>query len=324
MPRDRPKVSFITVDEEYSGQRLDNFLLRELKGVPRSLVYKIVRSGEVRVNDGRAKVHNRLHPGDRIRLPPIRTSAPKTAPPAARAPKLSTLFEDEYLLIVDKPAGLAVHAGSGIPHGLIESLRATRSDERFLELAHRLDRDTSGCLLIAKRRSALKKLHEDLRQNSSKNHRIHKRYQALVYGRQDLGKQVVEIALHKNVQRSGERMVVASDDGMYAKTEFRGIETFDRCSLVEANLLTGRTHQVRVHAAESGFPVLGDRKYGNKDSIEYSVSIGLHRLFLHASYLSFQHPVSARRVTIRSPLPEDLAQTLSRVGPSIKAVQDDA
>jgi len=308
--QEKPKVSYIIVDNEFSGQRLDNFLLRELKGVPRSLVYRIVRRGEVRVNEGRSKVSTRLRGGDRVRIPPLRISRRPQPPIERNGLEVRILYEDDHLVVVEKPTGLAVHAGSGIRTGLIEMLRQQRPDDRFLDLVHRLDRETSGCLLLARRRSALRRLHEDLRLNPGGSSQFRKTYLALVQGDWDARRSVVEIPLRKNAERGGERMVVPDEDGLYARSVFTTHERFDQSTLMKVSLLTGRTHQVRVHAAASGHPVLGDEKYGDKTANSRLRAMGLKRLFLHASELGFLHPATRERIEIRSALPPDLAQVL--------------
>ena len=313
MISNKPKVSYITVEDEFSGQRLDNFLMRELKGVPRSLIYRIVRRGEVRVNEGRTRAHKRLQTGDRVRIPPLRMSVRKPAPATGLVIEFDTLFEDEHILVIDKPAGIAVHAGSGIPWGLIEYLRHSRPEQRFLELVHRLDRDTSGCLILAKRRSILRRLHEDLRQDTDRKNRVWKKYQALVAGDWVATNLVVEIPLRKNAERSGERMVIVADDGMYARSRFTTLRRFGHSTLMEITLITGRTHQARVHAAASGHPVLGDVKYGDTQANSRFRSIGLERLFLHASYLSFVHPATAKRIEFVCPLPKDLENAVNNL-----------
>ena len=314
--RTSPKVSFIIVEDEFSGQRLDNFLLRELKGVPRSLIYRMVRRGEVRVNDSRARVHARLQPGDRIRIPPLRL--PKRPPrrPLPTNLAIDILFEDPYLMVVNKPAGIAVHAGSGVPTGLIEHLRETRPEVRFLELVHRLDRETSGCLVLSKRRNVLRALHANLRQTSEDQHRIKKRYQALVHGSWQVKNHLVDSPLRKNVERSGERMVVAAKDGLYAKSKFTSLQSFDASTLVSIMLITGRTHQARVHAAASGHPIIGDEKYGIKQVNSFFRSIGLRRLFLHADYISFVHPVTSTKIELISPPPLELERVLKKLSPT--------
>ncbi|MDA9983119.1 RluA family pseudouridine synthase [Gammaproteobacteria bacterium] len=315
MVSNKPKVSYITVEDEFSGQRLDNFLLRELKGVPRSLIYRIVRRGEVRVNEGRTRAHKRLQKGDRVRIPPLRMSVRKPVPGSGLVIAFDTLFEDEHLLVIDKPAGIAVHAGSGIPWGLIEFLRQSRPEQRFLELVHRLDRDTSGCLIMAKRRGVLRRLHQDLRQDTDRKNRVRKKYQALVAGNWAATNRVVEMPLRKNAERSGERMVIVADDGMYARSRFTTLQRFGHSTLMEITLITGRTHQARVHAAASGHPILGDVKYGDMQGNSRFKSIGLGRLFLHASYLSFVHPATAQRIEFVCPLPKDLENVIHQLIP---------
>lgn len=306
-------MSFITVQDEFGGQRLDNFLLRELKGVPRSLIYRIVRRGEVRVNDSRSRVYARLKPGDQIRIPPLRLSKKKPERPLPVPLSVDILYEDKYLMVINKPSGIAVHAGSGVPTGLIEHLRQTCPESPFLELVHRLDRETSGCLVLAKRRSILRALHEDLRQNAEGRHRFKKKYQALVDGRWQVKNHIVDVALLKNVQRSGERMVLPTNDGRYAKSRFTSLRNFKNCTLVEITLITGRTHQARVHAASSGHPVIGDEKYGTKQVNSFYKSIGLRRLFLHANYISFVHPVTSKKIELTCPLPKDLQQVIRKL-----------
>ena len=314
MAQTKPKVSYITVEDEFSGQRLDNFLLRELKGVPRSLIYRIVRRGEVRVNEGRTKAGTRLCAGDRVRIPPLRTSnRSRQAPAYELAVAVETLYEDDYLIVVNKPAGLAVHAGSGIRVGLIEMLRQQRPNDRFLDLVHRLDRDTSGCLVLAKRRSALRRLHQDLRLGTSGRDHFRKTYLALVLGVWDAHGSVVEIPLRKNAERGGERMVIPEVAGMYAKSRFTARDYFERCTLMEVALVTGRTHQVRVHAAARGHPVIGDDKYGDKEANSWFRNLGLRRLFLHASELGFVHPVTRERVEVECGLPADLEGVLRKL-----------
>ncbi|MDJ0955517.1 MAG: RluA family pseudouridine synthase, partial [Arenicellales bacterium] len=226
---------------------------------------------------------------------------------------LDILFEDPYLMVVNKPAGIAVHAGSGVPTGLIEHLRETRPEIRFLELVHRLDRETSGCLVLSKRRSVLRALHENLRQNSEEEHRFTKRYQALVHGNWQVKNLVVEIPLRKNVERSGERMVLPVKDGLYAKSEFTSLQNFDNSTLVGIRLITGRTHQARVHAATSGHPIIGDEKYGIKQVNSFYRSIGLRRLFLHADYIRFIHPVTSTTIELNCPLPLELSQVIQKL-----------
>jgi len=298
----RLAASLIEVDEAGEGQRIDNFLVARLKGVPKSHVYRILRSGEVRVNSGRVEASRRLAIGDRIRIPPIRVAEREAGDAPAPALELPVLFEDEYILAVDKPAGLAVHGGSGIAHGAIERLRAGRPQAKFLELVHRLDRETSGVLLLAKKRSALTALHEDLRERS-----MDKRYLAAVSGRVRDDKRRVKVALRKYSTGEGERRVAVDErEGQEAETIFRRLARNDEFSLLEAELLTGRTHQIRVHLAHIGHPILGDEKYGDFALNKALRKRGLRRMFLHAAELSFVHPATGERVTVRSPLPPEL------------------
>jgi 23S rRNA pseudouridine955/2504/2580 synthase len=278
------------VGEESEAQRIDNFLLRELKGVPKSHVYRVLRSGEVRVNSGRVKPDYRLRIGDRVRLPPIRTAA---KPPAARPLDLPIVLEDAALLVIDKPSGVAVHGGSGVSFGVIESLRVSRPQAKFLELAHRLDRDTSGLLIVAKKRSALVELHRMLREGE-----VRKVYLAVVKG-EYAGPREINASLHKYVTGSGERRVAIQEDGMAAVTRVKKLKTSSAFSLLEVELLTGRTHQIRVHLAHAGHPIVGDDKYG-----DFALNRTLKtRLLLHAAKLSFRHPVSGEPVKLASPLP---------------------
>jgi 23S rRNA pseudouridine955/2504/2580 synthase len=295
-------VSWIDVGEEGEGQRIDNYLVARLKGVPKSHVYRILRSGEVRVNSGRVAASHRLAAGDRIRVPPIRLAARESGEAPAPALELPVLFEDDHVLAVDKPAGLAVHGGSGVSHGAIERLRAARPGARFLELVHRLDRETSGVLLLAKRRPALTALHEALRGRG-----MDKRYLVGVAGRVRDARRMVKARLRKLPAGDGDRRVVVdAREGQEAETVFRRLARGESASLLEAELLTGRTHQIRVHLAHIGHPVLGDAKYGDFALNRALRPQGLRRMFLHAAQLSFDHPATGERVTVRSPLPADL------------------
>jgi len=298
----------LTVGDEAAGQRIDNFLARRMKGVPRSHVYRILRSGEVRLNGKRVGPDARLAVGDLVRVPPVRVAASPLPASAAPALALPILHEDDDLLAIDKPAGLAVHGGSGIAHGLIESLRAARPEARFLELVHRLDRDTSGVLLLAKRRSALVALHAMLREGE-----VDKRYVLLVRGRWRDAKRTVRLALHKYATREGERRVRVDDDiGRESVTTFRRLEVWRErdppLALLEAELLTGRTHQIRVHLAHLGFPLAGDDKYGDFAWNRELARQGLKRMFLHAARVSLRHPSTGRTLALESPLPADLAR----------------
>ncbi len=304
-------VRYLTVDERGEGQRIDNFLLRELKGVPRALVYRLLRRGEVRVNKGRAKAGRRLAAGDVVRVPPLRTASsgrPGTPPHSALENiRRSILYEDDLIVVLNKPSGLAVHGGSGLSFGAIELLRAARPAERALELAHRLDRDTSGCLMVARRRSALRTLHELQRAG-----RIQKRYLALLHGRWRQERLRVEAPLKKNLLRGGERMVVVSPGGKPARTDFRVVRRFREATLVEARLGSGRTHQIRVHAAHLGTPILGDTKYGDAEANRRFRALGLRRLFLHAAGLVIPWPRRQAPYRFEAPLPAELQRLLER------------
>lgn len=294
------------------GQRIDNYLLTQLKGVPKSRIYRILRTGEVRVNSGRIKPTYRIKAGDAIRIPPLRLGeAPVPTRPGDRVLERvqgSILYEDKGLLVVNKPSGLAVHGGSGLSYGLIEALRALRPEAPFLELGHRLDRDTSGCIVIAKKRSVLRAFHELLREGGSD-----KRYLALLKGRWRGGERRVEAPLLKNVSQSGERMVKVAPDGKPAATVFRPLTLYKDATLVEAELITGRTHQVRVHAAHIGHPIAGDDKYGDEAFNRRMAAVGLKRLFLHASALSFTLPESGQVVSVSAPLGDELRSVLDRL-----------
>lgn len=298
------RVAHLVVGEDGAGQRLDNYLLKLARGVPKSHVYRIVRSGEVRVNGARAAVDQRLALGDRLRVPPIRVSAAPPPAPLPRGEMPPILFEDEHLIAVDKPAGLAAHGGSGIAFGLIEQVRAARPNQPFLELAHRLDRETSGILLLAKTRRALVGLHEQLREG-----RVDKRYLALVKGDWLNDRQHVKAALAKYVTRTGERRVAVDAEGMPSHTIFNLRERFGRFSLLEAELKTGRTHQIRVHLAHVGYPIVGDDKYGdfdlNKQVARGEFGSRLARMFLHACATRFAHPMSGATIDLAAPLPRD-------------------
>ncbi len=303
-------VRHVEIDATRSGQRLDNFLLTTLKGVPKSRIYRLVRKGEVRVNKGRSKPDYRLQAGDIVRLPPVRMApaAEQVAPERFAWLTDRIIYEDEHLLAVDKPAGLAVHAGSGVAFGLIEGLRALRPEASMLELAHRLDRDTSGCLLIAKSRPALLGLHQALKTGG-----IAKRYLALVRGLWRGRQRTITAALERH-ERGGERMVEADEEGKIATSVFhpRTRYTEAGATLVEVELLTGRTHQARVHAAHAGHPIAGDDKYGDRDFNRELRAIGLKRLFLHAWRLNFKHPLTNEKMAIEAPLAPELSALLER------------
>ena len=306
---DTPAVRFVTIDEGHAGQRLDNFLLTLLKGVPKSRIYKLLRTGEVRINKGRVKAETRLEIGDVVRIPPVRVSESEPGPsPALRkiqALDAAVLLETDGYIVINKPAGMAVHGGSGVSYGVIEGLRALRPEAPFLELVHRLDRDTSGCLLVAKKRSALRAFHEALREKD-----MDKVYQALVIGKWSNRKQLINAPLLRNELKSGERVVRVHPEGKESQTRFAVLENFPSCTLVEASPLTGRTHQIRVHAAHAGHPLLGDEKYGTDETVALAGQLGLKRLFLHAASLSFIEPASGKAITVNAPLPEELESVL--------------
>ena len=301
------EVKWLTVDEESAGQRLDNFLIRHLKGVPKTHVYRIIRSGEVRVNKGRASADTRIETGDVVRLPPVRISD-KVAEKAARpAPgrEFPLLFEDDALMAIDKPSGVAVHGGSGVSFGVIEQLRQARPLAKLLELVHRLDRETSGILLVAKKRSALKHLQDQFRERETG-----KTYLALVQGSWPEKLKVIDSALHKFLLPDGERRVKITSnedpDGMRSITLVKVAERLVGCTLLEVTIKTGRTHQIRVHLASEGHPIAGDDKYGDFEWNKALQKQGLKRMFLHAWRLQFSHPVTGKRVELKSNLPSEL------------------
>jgi len=295
-----PSARSQEVSADEAGQRVDNYLLRYLKGVPRSHVYRLLRKGEVRVNSKRIDASYRVQAGDRVRIPPVRQAAPALRPGsrAGRAPVV--LFEDDRLLVIDKPSGAAVHGGSGVRTGLIDQLRAQRPQTPFLELVHRLDRETSGCLMIAKKRSALRTLHALLREGD-----VEKRYLALVAGTwANAG--VVDAPLDTSHRRGGERVVRVQSEGKAAASRFRPVQRLKTATLVEVETLSGRTHQIRVHATHAGHPLAGDTKYGDESFNATARAAGLRRLFLHAHLLSFTWPESGQEVNVSSPLPDAL------------------
>jgi 23S rRNA pseudouridine955/2504/2580 synthase len=303
------KVQWIEVDTEAAGQRIDNFLFSRLKGVPKSHVYRILRTGEVRRNGGRIRAEERLDSGDVIRIPPLRMASSEPARvPQERVRSLiepRILHEDEHLLVINKPSGMAVHGGSGLSYGVIEGLREIRPEARFLELVHRLDRETSGCLLIAKKRSALRHLHEQFRDDA-----VHKVYLALLAGAWAKTRWLVDAPLRKNLLQSGERLVKVARDGKPAVTEFRRRERYAKATLVEARPVTGRTHQIRVHAQALGHPLAGDERYGDAEANREFRQLGLKRLFLHALETAFTHPGSGRQLRIEAPLDRELRDFL--------------
>jgi len=306
-----PVVKWLLVDEESAGQRLDNFLMRHLKGVPKTHVYRIIRSGEVRINKGRAAADTRVQNGDEVRLPPVRVSH-KVAEKAERpAPgrEFPLLLEDDSLMAIDKPAGVAVHGGSGVSFGVIEQLRQARPEANLLELVHRLDRDTSGILLVAKKRSALKHLQEQFRERETG-----KTYLALVKGDWPDKLKVIDQPLHKFLLPDGERRVRVTTpedpDGMRSITLVKVAQRLQGATLLEVTIKTGRTHQIRVHLASQGHPIAGDDKYGdfewNRQLLKPGARVGLKRMFLHAWRLQFSHPVTDERVALQAELPPEL------------------
>ena len=296
----KARATTLEVGEESEAQRLDNFLLRHLKGVPKSHVYRVVRSGEVRVNSGRVKPDYRVRIGDKVRIPPIRIAASIPKPPA-KPFGLPIVHEDPSLLVVDKPSGVAVHGGSGVSFGVIELLRAARPEAKVLELAHRLDRDTSGLLIVAKKRGALVELHRMLRDGE-----IEKIYVAVVKGI-PAGKHFdIKDPLHKYVNAKGERRVAVKEGGMEAVTRVKVLASSGELSLLQLRLMTGRTHQIRVHLAHAGHPVLGDDKYGDFEFNRALARQGVKRLFLHAHRLGFRHPIDAKTMQLDSRLPNDM------------------
>lgn len=309
-----PKVQFVDIDETFAGQRIDNFLITKLKGVPKSVVYRIIRKGEVRVNKGRIKQTYKLQMGDQVRVPPVRVSEdtePKISNKMQQVQDLekAIIFEDKTLIVLNKPSGIAVHGGSGLSFGVIEALRALRPNEKMLELVHRLDRDTSGILLVAKRRSVLVALHEQLRVKT-----MNKVYWALVQGKWNNSKQSVQEPLLKITTKSGERIVVVDrEQGKKSCTLFETIEEFEGSTLVEARPQTGRTHQIRVHTACQGNPIACDDKYGDREFDKEVKKFGVNRLFLHAKEISFFHPISETTVRFEAPLEDKLETALTKL-----------
>lgn len=310
----------VTIDEGSAGQRLDNFLLRELKGVPKTHVYRIIRAGEVRVNKGRAQADTRLALDDVVRVPPVRVSATapggEAAAPPAPARQFPILYEDDHLLVIDKPSGVAVHGGSGVSFGVIEQLRSARPEAKFLELVHRLDRETSGLLLVAKKRSALTNLQDQFRQRETG-----KTYAALVVGTWPAKLKVIDVPLHKFLTPEGERRVRATtpedENGQRSISLVRVAKAFEGYTLLDVTIKTGRTHQIRVHLAHSGHVIVGDDKYGDfllNKALARGDGLGglrFERMFLHARRLAFDHPASGERIELEAPLPPECATLLT-------------
>lgn len=307
----RPAVQWLEISSELAGQRIDNFLLRHLKGVPKSRVYRLLRKGEVRVNRARKGPDYRLQAGDRLRIPPVRVAERHPATPSAGALErlsASILYEDDRLLVLDKPSGMAVHGGSGQSFGVIEGLRALRPKAPFLELVHRLDRETSGCLMVAKKRSELRTLHELLRSGA-----VQKKYLLLARGDWSQGPHRITASLKKNQLKGGERIVVVDPEGKQAQTNFRFLETYPGASLMEAELKTGRTHQIRVHGLYAGHPLAGDTRYGDSEWNRLLRKQGLKRLFLHAHFVAFQDPERGREIEVSAPLSDDLRKLVQQM-----------
>jgi len=312
-PSQTSGVQMLEVSPELAGQRIDNFLRTQLKGVPKTLIYRILRKGEVRVNKGRIKPEYKLQAGDVVRVPPLRLPERDEPVPLAQGLlerlEAAIVFEDKALIVLNKPAGIAVHGGSGLSFGVIEALRQLRPDAKELELVHRLDRDTSGLLMIAKKRSMLRHLHLQLRGDG-----VDKRYMALVRGRWDTSKKQVNAPLLKNTLRSGERMVEVTDEGKDALTLFRVLRRFgDFATLVEAKPVTGRTHQIRVHARHAGHSIAGDSKYGDEEFSAVIRDLGGKRLFLHAYALKVPLP-DGGELSLEAPVDEVWTRTLERLG----------
>lgn len=315
----KSKVTFVDISADEAGQRVDNFLLAKLKGVPKSKIYRIVRKGEVRVNKGRVKPEYKLQAGDRVRVPPV--SVPERAPQALAGASLlrlleeSVVFEDDSLLVINKPSGLAVHGGSGVNLGLIEALRQARPDARFLELIHRIDRDTSGCIMIAKKRSMLRYMQQALREKSLKGSSsgIEKVYWALVDGIWSKRCKKIDLPLKKVELPSGENMVRVDASGKPSLTQFSVLQAYADCTLVEVRPITGRTHQIRVHAQHVGHSLIGDAKYGFDQVNAVMRRRGFKRLFLHAAKLRFKLPESDDVTEVVAPLPDELQLALAKL-----------
>ena len=313
----KDSVSLITVAEHEAGQRLDNYLIKILKGVPKSHIHRIIRAGEVRLNKKRCKPDSRIQTGDLLRIPPVRTAekqrSSENRAQAVPAREFTIIYEDDALLVIDKPAGTAVHGGSGVSFGVIEQIRRARPEARYLELVHRLDKDTSGLLMIAKKRNALVKLHEAIRNDHPK-----KIYLALGVGKLPNDSFHVKLPLFKYTGAQGEKMVRVSEDGQSAHTIFRVLNRFSddllhqvglsQLTLVQATLKTGRTHQIRVHLQSQHCPIAGDERYGDYQANKRLQKLGLKRMFLHAAELHLDHPLTGEKLILKAPLPQDLAQ----------------
>ena len=325
----KDSVSLISVAEHEAGQRLDNYLIKILKGVPKSHIHRIIRAGEVRLNKKRCKPDSRIQTGDLLRIPPVRTAekqrSSENRAQAVPAREFDIIYEDDALLVIDKPAGVAVHGGSGVSFGVIEQIRRARPEARYLELVHRLDKDTSGLLMIAKKRSALVKLHEAIRNDHPK-----KIYLALGVGRLPNDRFHVKLPLFKYTGAQGEKMVRVSEDGQSAHTIFRVLNRFSDgllhqvglsdLTFVEATLKTGRTHQIRVHLQSQDCPIAGDERYGDYQANKRLQKLGLKRMFLHASELHLAHPLTGEKLILKAHLPQELAQFVLMLENQEKAV----
>lgn len=313
MKTENPGVQYVAITAENAGQRIDNFLRTQLKGVPKSMIYRILRKGEVRVNKKRVKPEYKLEDGDELRIPPVRVAEREENTVSPKLDKVAALtnailYEDDYLMVMNKPSGTAVHGGSGLSFGVIEGLRALRPEARFLELVHRLDRDTSGILLVAKKRSALRSLHEQLREKG-----MQKDYLALVRGDWPSHLKVVQAPLLKNILQSGERVVRVSAEGKPSETRFKVEERFGFATLVKASPVTGRMHQIRVHTLHGGHPIAFDDRYGDREFDAQLSSTGLSRLFLHAAALTFTHPNTGEVLRMEAPLDGALKHCLAQL-----------
>ena len=311
MKTNTPSVQIVAISADEAGQRIDNFLRTQLKGVPKSMIYRILRKGEVRVNKKRIKPEYKLEAGDEVRIPPVRVAEREEAAVSPKLAKVASLadaivYEDEHILVMNKPSGTAVHGGSGLSFGVIEGLRALRPEARFLELVHRLDRDTSGILLVAKKRSALRSLHEQLREKG-----MQKDYLALVRGQWPSHLKVVQAPLLKNILQSGERVVRVSSEGKPSETRFKVEERYEIATLVKASPVTGRTHQIRVHTLHGGHPIAFDDRYGDREFDRQLAGTGLNRLFLHAAALRFTHPHTGEVMRMEAPLDDQLKACLA-------------
>ena len=310
MKTEIPSVKMVAIADDEAGQRIDNFLRTQLKGVPKSMIYRILRKGEVRVNKKRVKPEYKLEAGDEVRIPPVRVSEKEEEAVSPHLQKVAALadvilYEDDHILVLNKPSGTAVHGGSGLSFGVIEGLRALRPEARFLELVHRLDRDTSGVLLVAKKRSALRSLHEQLRDKG-----MQKDYLALVRGQWQSHTKVVQAPLLKNILQSGERIVRVNQEGKPSETRFKVEERYTHATLVRCSPVTGRTHQIRVHTQYAGHPIAFDDRYGDREFDKQLAGTGLNRLFLHAAALKFTHPGSGEIMRIEAPLDNQLKRCL--------------